>query len=638
MTTVTGILRDAQQNAIPNAGVTVRYTRALVGFNGGAVAQNDRLFTTDGSGLLTMTDLIPGHYDVFVSMPVNANTTQTAIKLGTGTVPTGEATLSWEAFLQEPIGQVDSTVLQQAIDAKDDAEAAAATAVAAAAGVEFPVSYAPQTLDAGQKAQARENIGTRFRDAPHLFEFIPSAQHAAILNGTSSYDATGDINTALLAAAGSTLLFPRGVIMARGVLKVWPGTIVQGAGKHDSWDQIGETGTCIDVIDSADPWLGAGRWTDIDGNDPTDFKPSFVAMGNEVQFRDISVRSPYSENRGDAGFFFPAVKQCSVTNIATLGPWQSGLYLDATWGNNNQTLKDVQPDVVPSQGMNEFSAFHVNLQGVRPLNIQGTTRDLTQEPNPGTWAQGGTSDIVFVGGQMRPRGITAQEVWDDGRAISIDAAINNGAQAGQGIRFFGVAPRGRAANHTVFLDRCNRVEFVACYGEGIGSPQRPGFFGKVETSTRTGTVVFIGGAFGGCEVWRNGSVISGGSAGWDNIDVWGPVLTNVFVVNHQGKMSLNGGVYARKSADTAAIFNRTGNSGIIAKFQRASEDALALSATVAQAQINALSERALVLRTADTNRIILESNGNIVLPGLPTSAAGLPPNTIWNDGGTLKVT
>ena len=127
MTTVTGILRDAQQNAIPNAGVTVRYTRAVVGFDGGAVAQNDRLFTAGGSGELVMTDLIPGHYDVFVSMPVNASTSQAVIKRGTGTVPTGEASISWEAFLSEPIGQVDSTVLQQAITAKDDAEAAAAS-------------------------------------------------------------------------------------------------------------------------------------------------------------------------------------------------------------------------------------------------------------------------------------------------------------------------------------------------------------------------------------------------------------------------------------------------------------------------------------------------------------------------------
>ena len=121
MTTVTGILRDAQQNAIPNAGVTVRYTRALVGFDGGAVAQNDRLFTTDGSGLLTMTDLIPGHYEIAVFMPVNDTTTQAIIRRGTGTVPTGEATLTWEAFLSEPIGQVDSTVLQQALEAAQDA-------------------------------------------------------------------------------------------------------------------------------------------------------------------------------------------------------------------------------------------------------------------------------------------------------------------------------------------------------------------------------------------------------------------------------------------------------------------------------------------------------------------------------------
>ena len=119
MTTVTGILRDAQQNAIPNAGVTVRYTRALVGFDGGAVAQNDRLFTTDGSGELTMTDLIPGHYDVFVSMPVNANTSQAVIRRGTMSV-LDDGPMSLEDALDSNITVTPSVLLQ--------AQAAAAAA------------------------------------------------------------------------------------------------------------------------------------------------------------------------------------------------------------------------------------------------------------------------------------------------------------------------------------------------------------------------------------------------------------------------------------------------------------------------------------------------------------------------------
>ena len=187
MTTVTGILRDAQQNPIPNAGVTVRYTRALVGFDGGAVAQNDRLFTTDGSGELVMTDLIPGHYEIAVFMPINDNTTQAVIRRGTGTVPTGEATLTWEAFLSEPIGQFDSTVLQQAIEAAQDASGFAdkaeewaqnpedtpvetgpdqfsalhwaAKAEAVAAQVTFPIDVADGGTGATSAGDARTNLG-----------------------------------------------------------------------------------------------------------------------------------------------------------------------------------------------------------------------------------------------------------------------------------------------------------------------------------------------------------------------------------------------------------------------------------------------------------------------------------------------
>ena len=142
MTTVTGILRDAQQNAIPNAGVTVRYTRALVGFDGGAVAQNDRLFTTDGSGLLTMTDLIPGHYEISVSMPVNANTSQAVIRRGTMSV-LDDGPMALEDALDSHITVTPSVLLQ----AQGAASESATSAQLSQAWAESPTPPDPDDAD-----------------------------------------------------------------------------------------------------------------------------------------------------------------------------------------------------------------------------------------------------------------------------------------------------------------------------------------------------------------------------------------------------------------------------------------------------------------------------------------------------------
>jgi len=41
---------------------------------------------------------------------------------------------------------------------------------------------------------------------------------------------------------------------------------------------------------------------------------------------------------------------------------------------------------------------------------------------------------------------------------------------------------------------------------------------------------------------------------------------------------------------------------------------------------------------ANNNVAIEVINGLIKVVGMPTSSAGLPSNTIWSDGGTLKIT
>ena len=51
---VAGTIRDTQGNAIPGAVVTARDARPAVGFDGGAVVENTRIFTADGSGFVAM--------------------------------------------------------------------------------------------------------------------------------------------------------------------------------------------------------------------------------------------------------------------------------------------------------------------------------------------------------------------------------------------------------------------------------------------------------------------------------------------------------------------------------------------------------------------------------------------------------
>ena len=191
MTTVTGILRDAQQNAIPNAGVTVRYTRALVGFDGGAVGQNDRLFTTDGSGLLTMTDLIPGHYEVSVFMPTNANTTETVIKRGTGLVPIGIEELTLELFLDANAEPITPSLVQQAFAARDAAQAASASAGSAVdlaqAWAESPTPPDPNDPDSkSSKTWAQESEGSSIQSSNFASEsrdYRDQSQLAALAAG-----------------------------------------------------------------------------------------------------------------------------------------------------------------------------------------------------------------------------------------------------------------------------------------------------------------------------------------------------------------------------------------------------------------------------------------------------------------------
>ena len=144
MTTVSGILRDTQKNPLPGLDVTVRYTKPLAGFDDGAAVQTDRFFETDLNGLLTMYDLVPGHYRFVVFVPSNEATTLTVPREATMTVQ-DVPTMTLEEALDEPF--FVSLIASAAIGA---AAQSAASANLAQAWAESPTP--PDPDDATSKS------------------------------------------------------------------------------------------------------------------------------------------------------------------------------------------------------------------------------------------------------------------------------------------------------------------------------------------------------------------------------------------------------------------------------------------------------------------------------------------------------
>lgn len=54
-------------------------------------------------------------------------------------------------------------------------------------------------------------------------------------------------------------------------------------------------------------------------------------------------------------------------------------------------------------------------------------------------------------------------------------------------------------------------------------------------------------------------------------------------------------------------------------------------------QLISLESAPIVFSTNNAQRMIINADGTIQMLGLPTSSAGLASNTVWNDGGTLKI-
>ena len=148
--TVTGNVNTLAGVNIPNATFSLVPETYVFGSTSTDVVFGDlKTIVADGNGDVSF-DLHEGKYVGRISTTQGPKTFRLIV----------DSEGPWE--LGRLVGPLDESnippLISAAFDAADRAEAAAVTAETAAAGVEFPVSYAPQSLDAGQQAQARDNI------------------------------------------------------------------------------------------------------------------------------------------------------------------------------------------------------------------------------------------------------------------------------------------------------------------------------------------------------------------------------------------------------------------------------------------------------------------------------------------------
>lgn len=344
----------------------------------------------------------------------------------------------------------------------------------------------------------------------HWFGAIPDYVDESN-KGSDNYEA---IQSCYNYAAGRAVWAPAGQYSIGKTVIVPKGTLTTGDGVYSRWLNFA-AGTVFRPMGAGNPQI----WTDIaEGDDPA-IRPLFVCGGQAVKFEYCSFVDQ-STDPWDVAVFVAASRQCSLFECVIFGEWDNaGLYLDATWSDNNTYLLGLHPEVEP-QSMCEFNATNCYLGGKTSYKLQGTTRSTDgYDTSTFMWSRNGASDIAFVGCQFRPSGGAGHAcVWQDAAAI-------NSANAAQGQWFQNCAYRGGNAEFTLWLDRCNRTYFHG-YSENFTAGA------KVRITSRTGLVNLAGRFFSA------GTVYVGDTSQGYTLDPNLNRLTNVMVHDELGRQNL----------------------------------------------------------------------------------------------------
>lgn len=311
-----------------------------------------------------------------------------------------------------------------------------------------------------------------------VFDFIPASEHAAIQAGTSTYNATANIQAAFDSGA-SEIYVPQGEYGISDTLILPKGVRLTGANSNNYWqDQTsGSVFKAIGVPSGA-------QWTDIDGSDATDFTPMLVLGGSESAVENMAIVCDDTYT-WDVGIFLPCVKRTIVTNVNVTGPWaEAAYYMDLTWSDRNTTLADLHPTVESDSGANENTVSNCMLRGKWAIRIKGTDRDpATAGYTAETWPFGyaGASDFVATNCRLSNDGVTAGQADAGAVYISAYGTINGSTRFKfHSMRFMYCSIR-YEGKYAAYLDYCDSVSFVGCKGEY--TPSGDGFF---NTTSNTG--------------------------------------------------------------------------------------------------------------------------------------------------------
>ncbi len=286
---------------------------------------------------------------------------------------------------------------------------------------------------------------------------------------------------------GATLYFPPGKYVINRTLFCY--SVWEGAGTENAWLGNG-LGTILLTY-------GAGnsrKWTDITGSDTANFTPLVVMGSSDTELRNMTLKT--STSPWSAGVFVPSTRRNRFVNVDVRGPFSAGgLYIDATWSKNNSPVPatDIRyTSVQADDGANEISVLDCFLEGLWGLVVQGTTRNPDNYSNPDDWiwAPGGTSDLSVIGSRLScSSAIDVETRKLDGGSYKHNAAIKNGAKAGQGHNFVNCSFRTKS-KYMIRLDRSNRDTFVNSYGETVGSNDT-GALAEFAITSNTGEVSLV---------------------------------------------------------------------------------------------------------------------------------------------------
>ncbi|GAA0768928.1 glycosyl hydrolase family 28-related protein [Brevundimonas olei] len=291
------------------------------------------------------------------------------------------------------------------------------------------------------------------------------------------------IQNALTCGAGRSVYIPAGIYKCTKPLYVWRSTSVFGDDPDPLWggSTSGYGTNTGSIIDFQGEGVSA-RWTDIDGSDPATFRPGIIFAGSGINLERITVRkidgaaATSVSDLWSAAIFNPSQARCRVSRVTTVGKWYAGYYVDATWGPNNTTLRDLHPAIEDVQSAIELVVEGCWLRGLWGAVVKGTTRDPAgYTSSTWLWSPAGTSDHRWIDNRFE-----GGDRWymhsslraSDGGCYYHDAAAQSSPEGvGQGHSFMGNSFR-TAAKYLVLLDRSNNDKFSDNYGEtnvsGIG--------------------------------------------------------------------------------------------------------------------------------------------------------------------------